>query len=212
MMATGILVIGESGSGKSTSVRNLKPEETYIVNVQGKPLPWRGSKDQYNLESKNMTHVDNSQKIGSILHSVSERAPHINTVVVDDFQYIMVNEMMRRSKETGYTKFTEIARGIWDLINLIPTLREDLKVVFLSHVETTSLGKEKVKTVGKMLDDQVNIEGMFTIVLKAICHNGEYLFSTKNSGMDTVKTPMGMFEADTIQNDLVNVIECINNY
>jgi adenylate kinase family enzyme len=211
-MATGILIIGESGSGKSTSVRNLKPEETYIVNVQGKPLPWKRSKDQYNAESKNMIHVDNSQKIGSILHSVSERAPHIKTVVVDDFQYIMVNEMMRRSKEIGYTKFTDIARGIWDLINLIPSLRDDLKVVFLSHLETTSLGKEKIKTVGKMLDDQVNIEGMFTIVFKAICQNGKYLFTTKNNGMDTVKTPMGMFETDTIPNDIQNVIECINNY
>jgi adenosyl cobinamide kinase/adenosyl cobinamide phosphate guanylyltransferase len=211
-MATGILVIGESGSGKSTSVRNLVSAETYIVNVQGKPLPWKGSKEQYNSEARNMNHCDNAQKIGEILKSISERAPHISTVVIDDFQYIMVNEMMRRSKETGYTKFTEIARGIWDLINLIPNLRHGLKVVFLSHIETTSLGKEKVKTVGKMLDDQVNIEGMFTIVLKAICHNGEYLFSTKNSGMDTVKTPMGMFENDTIPNDLKIVIDCINNY
>lgn len=211
-MATGVLVIGESGSGKSTSIRNLDPKETYIVNVQGKPLPWQGSKKQYCTENKNVYNSDNIQQVVSVIRNVSEKAGSVKTLIIDDMQYLMINELMRRSKETGYTKFTEIANGIWNMINAVRECRDDLKVIFLSHVETTSLGKEKVKTVGKMLDDQVNIEGMFSIVLKAIAHNGEYLFSTKTNGNDTVKTPMGMFETETIENDLTKVIEAINNY
>jgi hypothetical protein len=212
MMATGILIIGESGSGKSTSVRNLDPKETYIVNVQGKPLPWKGSKEQYNSESKNMIHCDNAQKIIGILQSISERAPHISTVVIDDFQYIMVNEFMRRASETGFKKFNDIAKGIWDIINLIPTLRSGLNIIFLSHIETSPNGKEKVKTVGKMLDEQVNIEGMFSIVLKCAVIGGEHKFTTQSNGMDTAKSPMGMFDSYEIPNDLKTVIECINNY
>ncbi len=211
-MATGILIIGESGSGKSTSIRNLDQKSTYIINVQGKPLPWKGSKDQYNEAEKNTMHSDTASKICAILSSISERAPHISTVVIDDFQYIMVNEMMRRTSEKGYQKFSDIAKNIWDLVNLVTHLRDDLKVVFLSHLETTATGKEKVKTVGKMLDDQVNIEGMFTIVLKAFASQGEHFFSTKNSGSDTVKTPDGMFDTDTIPNDLKIVLDHINNY
>ena len=211
-MATGILILGESGSGKSTSIRRLPPEETYIINVQGKPLPWRGYKEQYNSEKANIFHSDSAEKIKAVLKNVSEKAPHVKTIVIDDFQYIMINEMMRRAKETGFTKFTELANGIWSLIDSVRWLREDLKVCFLSHTETTNLGKEKVKTVGKMLDDQVNIEGMFTVVVKAYCSNGEYLFSTKTNGHDTVKTPMGMFDKEAIENDINIVIEAIDNY
>ena len=211
-MATGVLVIGESGSGKSTSMRNLNPKETYVINVQGKPLPWRGSRESYSSLGKNICNSDNVSSITSYLVNISENANHVKTIVIDDMQYLMINELMRRSKETGYTKFTEIANGMWNLIGTVRSLRDDIVVIFLSHIETTNTGKEKVKTVGKMLDDQVNIEGMFTIVLKAIAHNGEYLFTTKTNGNDTAKTPMGMFESETIENDLVKVIEAIKNY
>jgi predicted ATPase len=211
-MATGILIIGESGTGKSTSIRNLDITKTFVVNVQGKPLPWKMASGDYSEANKNALHSDNMQKVTAILENVSEKAPLIKTIIVDDFQYLMVNEMMRRSKEVGYNKYSDIARGIWDMINSVPHLRDDLTVIFLAHSEVNSLGKEKVKTVGKMLDDQVNIEGMFTVVLKSFCNNGKYLFATKTNGMDTVKSPIGMFETDTIENDLQIVIDAVNNY
>ena len=211
-MATGILIIGESGSGKSTSVRNLDPQSTYIINVQNKVLPWKGAKAQYTKENKNIVAVDNAKSIQSMLKNISEKAEHIKCVVIDDSQYIMVNEMMRRSKESGYTKFSEIARGTWDIINEISACRDDLTIVLLSHLETTNVGKEKVKTVGKMLDEQVNIEGMFTIVLKAVKANGVHVFTTKTNGMDTVKSPDGMFETETIPNDLTIVLKAIEEY
>jgi hypothetical protein len=133
-------------------------------------------------------------------------------IVIDDFQYIMVNEMMRKVSEKGYQKFTDIAHAIWSLVQCVSGLRDDLFVVFLAHTETTATGKEKVKTVGKMLDDQVNIEGMFTIVLKAVYSNGKHIFTTHTNGLDTVKTPMGMFDDNGVDNDMDFVIKTIKEF
>ena len=211
-MATGILVIGESGSGKSTSIRNLDPKETFIFNVQGKPLPFKGGRKAYSKEEKNLIRCDVAQSVTGGITKISNEQPHIKTVIVDDFQYLMVNDMMRNVSIKGFEKFSNLAQSIWAMLQVIPDLREDLKVVFLAHTETSPQGVEKVKTIGKMLDSQVNIEGMFTIVLKALKANGEHKFSTSNNGMDTVKSPMGMFEEELIDNDLQLVINAIEEF
>lgn len=211
-MATGVLIIGESGSGKSTSIRNLDPNSTFIFNVQGKPLPFKGGRKSYSKESKNIMRTDKADVILSGIIKISNEMESIKTVIIDDFQYIMVNEMMRKAHEVGYNKFTDIALSIWCLLQEIQSFRDDLIVVFLAHTETTSHGKEKVKTVGKMLDDQVNIEGMFSIVLKAVINNGNHKFTTHSNGFDTVKSPMGMFDENEIDNDLQTVINAIKEY
>jgi adenylate kinase family enzyme len=213
-MGNGILIYGESGTGKTTSCRNLEKASTYIINVQGKQLPWKGSKNEYSKELKNLKITDSALSVLNCLKAISDMADakHIKTVILDDFQYLMVNELMRKASSTGYQKFTDIAVSIWSILESIKSLRDDLTIIVLAHSETTSTGKEKIKTVGKMLDDQVNIEGMFTVVLKALKHQGQYVFSTVSNGFDTVKSPIGMFESDYIPNDLKTVIEAVNNY
>jgi len=211
-MATGVLILGESGSGKSTSIRNLDTNTTFIFNVQGKPLPFKGGRESYSKDNGNIYKTDNAKTITTLLSKISDEKLDVENVIIDDFQYIMVNEMMRRTFEKGYNKFSEIAHSVWELVNCVQLLRPNLNVFFLAHTETNAVGKEKVKTVGKMLDDQVNIEGMFTIVLKAIVNNGEHKFTTHSNGFDTVKTPMDMFDQDEIDNDLQIVIDSIKEY
>lgn len=134
------------------------------------------------------------------------------SIVVDDAQYIMANEFMRRATERGYDKFTEIAFHMWDIVNEVKNLQADKIVYFLSHVDRDSDGNEKVKTIGKLLDEKITLEGMFTIVLKTNVSDGQYCFLTQNSGKDTVKSPIGLFDKYAIDNDLKYVDEKIRNY
>jgi hypothetical protein len=133
-------------------------------------------------------------------------------LIIDDFQYVMANEYMRRSAETGFTKFTEIARHAWEIITFCQTLPEDVKVYFMSHVQDGDNGQIKAKTIGKMLDEKITVEGLFTIVLRTNVEDGKYRFSTQNNGNDTVKSPMGLFDAQYIENDLNYVNTKINEY
>jgi hypothetical protein len=124
----------------------------------------------------------------------------------------MANEYMRRSDERGYDKFTEIAKNFWELITMVASLPHDKVVYFLSHIETDATGKEKIKTIGKMLDEKITVEGLFTIVLKTKVQDGKYSFSTQNNGNDTVKSPIGMFSATEIDNDLKAVDVAVREY
>lgn len=199
-MALAVLVVGESGTGKSASMRNFRSNELALVNVVGKPLPFRGyfeniSSDSYREIKKFMRETDKK------------------TIVIDDAQYLMANEFMRRAMERGYDKFTEIAQNFWDLIRFITNeLPDDVIVFALSHIERDAQGNEKIKTIGKMLDEKITVEGMFTIVLKTLVKDGVYMFSTRNSGADTVKTPMGLFNIGEIDNDLKAVDTAIRAY
>lgn len=199
-MGIPILILGESGTGKSASMRNFKPDELALANVAGKPLPFKGK----------FAEVLNSDSYRAIKKFMKES--YANVVVIDDAQYLMANEFMRRSAERGYDKFTEIAVNFWDLVQAVRELPEEKIVVFIAHIERDQNGNEKIKTIGKLLDEKITVEGMFTIVLKTSVSDGKFSFQTQNSGHDTVKSPIGLFEANEIDNDLKAVIDRVYDY
>lgn len=198
-MGLPVLILGESGTGKSASLRNFKPEDLLVINVANKPLPFKNK-----IESKN---TDDYKEIIQILKGNKKKI-----VVIDDSQYLMANEFMRRATEKGYEKFTEIAQNYWALVNMVKSLPQDQIIYFMAHIERDQSGNEKVKTVGRMLDEKITVEGMFTIVLKTCVSDGVYTFLTQNNGHDTVKSPIGMFSSYAIDNDLQYVDEKIRNY
>lgn len=199
-MGIPVLILGESGSGKSASMRNFSPDHLGIINVSGKPLPFRGN--------FKMAMTDDYQKVIQVL-----LGSKVKSIVIDDCQYLMVNEFMRNAKVNGYQKFTDIALNFWTLVQtVIYSLPSDVIVYFLGHVERDGDGREKLKTVGKLTDEKVTIEGYFTIVLKTLVQDQHYYFTTQTNGMDTVKSPMGMFEQQQIDNDLKMVDDTIRAY
>ncbi len=199
-MGIPILILGESGTGKSSSLRNFKADEAALVNVVGKPLPFRGKF----LETIN---TDSYRKIKQFAKEVKA-----NVVIIDDAQYLMANEFMRRSSERGYDKFTEIAVNFWDLIQLVKELPDEKIVVFMAHIDRDTNGNEKIKTIGKLLDEKITVEGLFTIVLKTNVSDGKFSFLTQNSGHDTVKSPIGLFSSVEIDNDLKAVVDAVRDY
>lgn len=199
-MGVPVLILGESGSGKSASMRNFKPGEIGIINVSGKPLPFRNQ-----LKTVN---TDNYEDVVKTIIAAKAKA-----LVIDDAQYLMANEFMRTAKVTGYQKFTDLALNFWKLIQVvINNLPPDKIVYFLAHVERDANGNEKMKTIGKLLDEKITIEGLFTIVLKTVVQDRHYQFATQTNGQDTVKTPMGMFDDLLIENDLKMVDSTIREY
>lgn len=199
-MGLPVLILGESGTGKSASLRNCTADRFGIINVSKKPLPFKSSIKTYNTD-------DYAKIIGAL------KVAKTPSIVIDDSQYLMVNAFMRRSMEKGYDKYNEMANNHWNLIQfVVNSLPDDVIVYFMSHIERDQMGNEKAKTIGRMIDQYVTLEGLFTIVLKTHVMDGKYTFLTHNSGFDTVKTPLGMFEADEIDNDLLQVDEIIRNY
>lgn len=198
-----VYILGRSGTGKSYSMRNFKKGEIGVVNVQGKILPFKGS---------GALDIENTDDSGDIVECIERMSKKYKTVVVDDFQYVMANEFMRRATERGYDKFTEIARHAWDIANKVRELPQDVIVYVLCHTDTDQDGFEKLKTIGKLLDEKIVLEGMSTIVLKTAVSDGQYMFLTQNNGHDTVKSPAGMFPSYAIDNDLKYVDDKIRNY
>lgn len=199
-MGIPVLILGESGSGKSASMRNFKPGEVGIINVGRKPLPFKSEIKPFNS--------DNYMEIEGVL-----KAANAKSIVIDDAQYLMANEFMRSAKVTGYQKFTDIAVNFWTLVQVVVNeLPEDVIVYFLGHIERDAAGNEKFKTIGKMLDDKITVEGLFTVVLKTLVQDGKYQFTTQTNGMDTVKSPIGMFDVPAIENDLKKVDDTIRDY
>lgn len=201
-MGLPVLILGESGTGKSASMRNFKDDEVAVINVAGKPLPFKNK-----IRSLNS---DSYTKIKAYINDLVNDG--YKTIVIDDAQYLMANEFMRRATERGYDKFTEIAQNFWLLINSIKEIPSNIIVYLMAHIERDPSGNEKIKTIGKMLDEKITVEGMFTIVLKTNVTDGQYGFITQNSGHDTVKSPIGMFPSFVIDNDLKYVDEKIRNY
>lgn len=209
-MSKPIMVLGESGSGKSASMRNMDPEATLLIQAIAKPLPFRSSEwTPFNAETKkgNIFVADQTADIMELMARTKRKV-----IVLDDYQYVMSNEYMRRAYETGYGKFTEIALHSWNVFTKAAQLAPDVRVYVLAHSIVSEQGVTRMKTIGKLLDEKITPEGMFTIVLKAQSRDGEYLFSTRTNGTDVVKTPMGMFDDDLIPNDLAVVDAAICNY
>jgi len=223
-MANAVLVIGESGSGKSTSLKNLKPEETFIYNVANKSLPFKGWKSRYKYDGdeQNMSKHSKPENLLASLKGVLEQKPHIKNIIIDDFQYLMAFEYMNKANDKGYDKFVKLAKQIYDIIkHAVVDLPDDIFIVFLSHAEESvdidGKRKVKAKTIGKMIDNALTIEGLFSIVLysrvkKDIQGNISYVFETRNNGENTCKSPEGMFESLEIPNDLSLVKEAIFKY
>ena len=198
-MGMPILILGPSGSGKSTSLRNFNENEIGIFNVAGKPLPFR----------KKLPKFDNAT-YNVILQGLSK--PKLKTYVIDDSQYLMAFESFDHAKETGYGKFTNMALNFKNLITYIMVKTPpDVIVYFLHHVETDENGRLKAKTLGKMLDNQLTVEGLFTIVLLCQVEGSEHFFITNSDGTNPAKSPMEMFEP-RIDNDLKMVDETIREY
>lgn len=225
-MGQGILIIAESGTGKSTSIENLNPAETFIINVANKPLPFKGWKKKYVLWSKdnpdgNIYTGCSAKQIEACLRYVSEKRPEIKTIVVDDFQYMSSFEFFDRVDEKGYEKFTQIGGHLARIARMPKDLRDDLTVFFLTHAEesTDMEGKRKfkAKTIGKMVDEKLTLEGLFSIVLfgkvkKDKDGNIRYVFETQTSGDNTCKSPKGMFDSFEIVNDLLFVKKAIEAF
>lgn len=198
-----VFILGRSGTGKSYSLRNFPKDRIAVINVQGKVLPFKGS------AAIEQTATDNSSNILKALDIYSQQ---YKAIVVDDYQYVMSNEFMRRSAEKGYDKFTEIARHAWDVANKVRELPMDVIVYIMCHTDMDDQGNEKIKTIGKLLDEKICLEGLSTIVLKTNVSDGQYTFLTQNSGKDTVKSPAGMFPTYAIDNDLWYVDQKIRTY
>lgn len=206
-MSIATLVLGQSGTGKSTSFRNMDPAKTLLIQVVSKPLPFRSKAWRPVKEGGNIIVSASSQDICAAMKKTTRPI-----IIVDDFQYLLATEFMDRAHEKGYDKFTEMARHYYDVLTTATTLPADKRVYLLSHTDTSESGQVKAKTIGKLLDEKITVEGLVTIVLRTHVINGQYVFSTKNNGADTVKTPLGLFEDEHIPNDLADVDRAISEY
>ena len=205
-MAIVTMILGNSGEGKSYSLKNLDPNLAGLINVMNKPLPFRGGKDIKKIAT------DNPDQICSILPKV--KAP---IIVIDDFQYIMGNEYIKGANQqykgdAAFQRYNIMAYNAWNVINTaITQVSNDTRIYILAHVQEEN-GRTKIKTIGKMLDDKIVLEGMVTMVLQTAVRDDGHFFMTQNNGFNTVKSPEGMFDSDLIPNDLNAVDDAICEY
>ena len=211
-MSNLIVVLGESGTGKSTSIRNLNPKETYVINVLNKPLPFRGYKNNYNNKTLNYLESDDYRMINQYLTAINERREDIKTVIIDDFSFLMNNEFMRRCREKSFDKFTEMGSNMFNILETCKNFRNDLICFIMCHTEKDHAGIIKPKTVGKMTADYVGISERVSIVLHTQVIDRQYKFLTQHDGICVAKTPLGMFDDMYIDNDLAVIRQAINDY
>lgn len=223
MPAKAVLIVGESGSGKSTASETLPPEQTFYINVASKDLPYRRWKTNYKEFNKenihgNLINTTDGAVILNTLDYISAKRPEIKYIVIDDNQYIAADYLMQKAKETGYGKFTDAALVIYKIATKSRSMRDDLIVFILNHAEEIpeSGGKLKAKTAGRMIDNQITYEGLFTTVLfayKEESKNGaNYGFITNGDPLNTAKSPKDLFESNRIPNDLFLVANSIREY
>lgn len=229
MACNTLCIYGESGSGKSTSLRNMNPESTFIISTTGKPLPFRNWKKKYipfniNKEDKTVSGnyyvSSNWESILKILKIINSKMPHIETVVIDDMQYILSYEFVDRATEVGYGKFSELAQHLMEILRYAEQMREDCTMVFLTHSENVGTEidpKYVIKTIGKLLAEKVTLEGLFTYIFFTKVEEGDdgkmqYKLVTNNDGKCLAKTPLDMFEELEIDNDLAQILDVIKEY
>lgn len=204
-MGIPVLVIGKSGSGKSTSLRNFDEKEIGLINVSKKPLPFK----------KKFESVLNTDDYTTIMNAIKKTTK--NSIIIDDSSYLIVNMFMRGHSSAGsgnaiFAFYNKVGDSFWNLIEFVKDLPDDKIVYFIMHEEKSDFGDVKPKTIGKILDEKVCIEGMFTIVLRALKDDKKYIFRTQSDGSDVCKSPMGMFEQLEIDNDLKYVDTVVRNY
>jgi len=215
-MSEVIAIVGKSGTGKSTSVEGLNNKETYIISVAGKSLPIKGFKKLYNEKLKNYVETHNWKVINQILEGINQDRKDIKNIVIDDGQYLMGFEFMNRASEKGYDKFNEIGVHINSIFQTARNLRDDLNVFMLWHPEVGEDGVYKMKTVGRMIDAYITLEGLFEIILYTDVDTStsptSYSFVTNHTEKYPAKSPRGMFKEEYIPNDLSIVNKAISNY
>lgn len=214
-MSYSILILGESGTGKSASIRNLPSSETFIINVNNKRLPFKNNKKQYipvKNGDGNYIASDDSMHIIKILDYIDKKRADIKNIIIDDFGYTFINSFMRRAKERGFDKFSDIGSYAWRVFNCIKSLRDDMYVFVMMHTELDNQNRYKPKTVGKLMDSTNVIEGAFDYVFHSLIIDDEHVFLTNNDGTHMAHTSMGMFEDKYIENDLLLVKQQIENY
>lgn len=223
-MANAVIILGSSGTGKSTSVKNLDPKTTVVFNTLKKRLPFKGSNSIYNTNNKNLYELNDYKDVIKYLQNISDKGTHIKNVIIDDAIFIMRKEYFDRAKENGYGKFTDMALHFQNIIETCENLRSDLNVFFMLHSEpiisdNTIVGY-KVATVGKMLDQQYNpVEVVPMVLFSSVQFKdgkpqyGFYTHSVIDKGaIIPAKSPDGMFNDDFIPNDLEQVVKAMDEY
>lgn len=209
-------IMGESGSGKTTAMRNLDPATTFYIDCDKKGLSWRNWRSQYQFEKHNYMATDQISTVQNVLDKIStqENMQHIKVVVIDTLNGLMVADEVRRMKEKGYDKWTDLAQCVWELLDHLYTLRDDLTVIVICHSQTQKEDDgytfTRIKTSGKKLD-KLNVESKLTTVLYASAKDGKYILYT-HANNSTAKTPLGAFEEDEIDNDIVPVLAILKEY
>lgn len=214
-------IVGQTGTGKSTSIKHLDPKETYIINVAKKELPFKGSEKLYNTENRNYAELDDAVKITQRLRKLSDEAPQIKNIVIEDSNYIMGFNIVSKATEVGYTKFSIMAKDMVDMFREARKLREDITVFYLTHPETIEDGGDivgyKIKTAGKLIDNQVLLEGLLTVCLYTYVEENKdgtasYHLITNRFKKMPAKSPDGMFADIKIPNNLQLVVDTVKKY
>ena len=214
-------IVGQTGTGKSTSIKHLDPKETYIINVAKKELPFKGSEKLYNRENKNYAEIDDAPTITQRLRKLSDDAPHIKNIVIEDSNYIMGFNIVAKATEVGYTKFSLMAKEMVDMFREARKLRDDITVFYLTHPETIEDGGDivgyKIKTAGKLIDNQVLLEGLMTVCLYTYVEENKdgtasYHLITNRYKKMPAKSPDGMFIDIKIPNNLQLVVDTVKAY
>jgi hypothetical protein len=214
-------IVGQTGTGKSTAIKHLNPKETFIINVAKKELPFKGSEKLYCADNKNYKEMDDANEITRQLKKISEGQPHIKNVIIEDSNYIMGFSIVSKATEVGFTKFSIMARDMVELFREARKLRDDLKVFYFTHPETIEDGGEivgyKIKTAGKLIDNQIVLEGLLTVCLYTHVEENKdgtstYSLLTNRFRKFPAKSPDGMFADLKIPNNLQTVVDAIDTY
>ena len=205
------MIIGTSGSGKTTSLEKLDPKQTFYIDADGKGLSWKGWRKQYNKENKNYFQCDAPEQIFSLMQTIDEKQKQIKFIVIDTLNGCMVADEMRRSKEKTYDKWVDLAQSVYNIVDYSNKMRDDLTVILIGHTQTSDDGFTCMLTNGRKLNKICLESKMTTVLLSQINDNGEYVFETraKNS---TAKTPRGAFDVDEIPNDITLVIDALKDF
>ena len=213
-MSKAICIFGESGSGKTTSMRNLDPNITFYMDCDGKGLSWKGWKSQYSLEKKNYFKTDNPAVVLSLMNKIDKEQMHFKHLVIDTLNGIMIGDEMRRMKEKGYDKWQDLAQSVYEIVDASNKLRDDLTVLLIAHSQTEDDGNgntfTRIKTNGKKLN-KISLETKLTTVLLAKCKEGKYVFETQANN-SIAKSPMGAFDTFEVENDIVKVLEALSEF
>ena len=210
-MSKAIMIIGASGSGKTTSLEKLDPKQTFYIDADGKGLSWKGWRQQYNKENKKYFRCDAPEQIFSLMQQIDEKQKQIKFLVIDTLNGCMIADEMRRSKEKTYDKWMDLAQSVYGIVDYANKMREDLTVILVGHTQTSEDGFTCMLTNGRKLNKICLESKMTTVLLSRINENGEYVFETraKNS---TAKTPRGAFDVDEIPNDITIVIDALKDF